>query len=42
MNKTHVPDLYRLGEVPWCWEYKCYSPFVVRPLLGLGSSKHGG
>ena len=22
VNKGHVPDLYRLGVVPWVWEYK--------------------
>ena len=37
-----MPDLYRVGTVPWCWEYKCYSPYVVNPLLGRGSVQHGG
>ena len=37
-----MPDLYRLGELPWCGEYKCFSPYVVQPLVGVGSTTHGG
>ena len=26
-----MPDLYRLGLVPWCWEYKAWSAVLVNP-----------
>ena len=31
INATHVPDIYRLGQLPWCWEYKCWSFVLVEP-----------
>ena len=43
INETHVPDLYRLDAVPWCWEYKTVSCLIPSsPNLGSGTSKTGG
>ena len=34
--------IYRLGAVPWCWEYKVYSPYITTPNYGSGRADTGG
>ena len=42
VNSGHVPDFIRFGIHSHCYEFKCYTPFITSPALGLGSKRCGG
>jgi hypothetical protein len=42
INAGHVPDFIRFGVRSHCYEFKCYTPFLQSPALGLGSREKGG
>ena len=42
INDGHVPDIVRHSSPPHCYEFKCFTPFVVNGAIGLGSRARGG
>ena len=42
LNTGHIPDIYHLGSPHTIWEYKCVTPYLPTPALGLGSPRCGG
>ena len=42
INTGTIPDIYRDGALPSCWETKCYTCFCMDPPLGNGSKEKGG
>ena len=43
ISAGHIPDIIRYKAIGHdVWEWKCTTPFLLRPALGFGSRAHGG
>ena len=41
-NAGHIADVVRCSAIPFIYEFKCLTPFLVGGALGHGSQQHGG